>query len=148
MSVNFEEIRKEFPAAEKVTYLDAGGFALPPLRVIKAMTDSLGIMTQDPSKFDMESLLLAIPEEVRRKTGELVNASSGEIAFVNRTSGGLSIAANGIKFEKGDNVILGDIEYPANVYPWLLLKEKGVEVKFVKNRGGAILPEDYEKAID
>ena len=43
--------------------------------------------------------------------------------------------------------ILNDIEFPANVYPFLNLKRHGVEVDFVKSRGGKILPEDIDAAM-
>jgi selenocysteine lyase/cysteine desulfurase len=44
--------------------------------------------------------------------------------------------------------VLPEVEFPANVYPWLSLASRGVKLKFVKEKRGRILVEDIEKAID
>ncbi len=77
-------------------------------------------------------------EIVRARFAKLINADASEVAFVKNTSEGLSIVANGIDWKKGDNVVIPDIEFPANVYPWMNLKRRGVEVRFVKAVRGRV----------
>ena len=77
-------------------------------------------------------------EIVRARFAKLINADPGEVAFVKNTSEGLSIVANGIDWQEGDNVVVPDIEFPANVYPWMNLKRRGVEVRFVKAVRGRV----------
>ena len=77
-------------------------------------------------------------EIVRARFAKLINAEPGEVAFVKNTSEGLSIVANGIDWKEGDNVVIPDIEFPANVYPWMNLKRRGVEVRFVKAVRGRV----------
>ena len=73
--------------------------------------------------------------QVKRTAAELINAESHlEIAFTPNTSSGLSLVANGLDFEPGDNVVITDVEYPANRYPWENLKRLGVELIEVKQR--------------
>jgi selenocysteine lyase/cysteine desulfurase len=55
--------------------------------------------------------------------------------------------AEGLTFTEGDEIIIGDIEFPSNVYPWMNLARKGVKVKVVKNIDGRLDPAMYEKAI-
>ncbi|NIU83292.1 MAG: aminotransferase class V-fold PLP-dependent enzyme, partial [Candidatus Thorarchaeota archaeon] len=48
----------------------------------------------------------------------------------------------------GDNVVVTDLGYPSNVFVWLPLREKGVEVRRIHNEEGRIDFEDFEKAVD
>ncbi|MDO4557965.1 MAG: aminotransferase class V-fold PLP-dependent enzyme [Planctomycetia bacterium] len=52
-----------------------------------------------------------------------------EIARVRSTSEGISMVAGGYPWQKGDNVVLFEDEFPSNVYPWLNLESRGVEVR-------------------
>ncbi len=55
--------------------------------------------------------------------------------------------AQGIKWKKGDRVILNDLEFPANVYPFLNLKKEGVIVDFVKSKEGKVSAEEIIEAV-
>ncbi len=67
--------------------------------------------------------------EVRQAAAGLIGAASAdEIAFVANTSTGLSLVARGIDWREGDEVVITDVEYPANRYPWLDLQRLGVKV--------------------
>jgi selenocysteine lyase/cysteine desulfurase len=56
----------------------------------------------------------------------LINADVEEIALATNTTFGLALAARMIAFEPGDVVLTSDREFPANVYPWMALKNRGV----------------------
>ncbi|MFQ5443690.1 MAG: aminotransferase class V-fold PLP-dependent enzyme, partial [Nitrospinales bacterium] len=87
-------------------------------------------------------------ESVRHSFARLINAKPEEVAFVKNTSEGLSIVANGIAWQEGDNVVIPDIEFPANVYPWLNLARLGVETRFVKAVDGHVLFDDIVSQVD
>ncbi len=76
-----------------------------------------------------DSELFAIFAESRRLIARLVNASPDEIALATNTSYGLNVAAHALPLEAGDVVVVSDREFPANVYPWLHLRDRGVEVE-------------------
>ncbi|MEE9288796.1 MAG: aminotransferase class V-fold PLP-dependent enzyme, partial [Bacteroidota bacterium] len=59
----------------------------------------------------------------------------------------LNLLATGLKWKVGDRVLLNDMEFPANVYPFLNLKRLGVEIDFVRNRDGRLLLGDIERTI-
>eukprot|EP00752_Nemacystus_decipiens_P015002 g13358.t1 len=64
---------------------------------------------------------------------KLVNARGRhEIAFVPNTVSGLSLLAGGLDWVRGDRVVISDVEYPANRYPWTALRKRGVEVVVAK----------------
>ncbi|MDB5355014.1 MAG: Aminotransferase [Phycisphaerales bacterium] len=58
-------------------------------------------------------------EKLRQSAATMMNARRDEIAFVKNTSEGISIVANGIDWQFGDQVVTSSVEYPANVYPWM-----------------------------
>jgi selenocysteine lyase/cysteine desulfurase len=68
-------------------------------------------------------------DATREKAAAFLGVSSSEIAFVQNTSTGLSIAAAAIGWKQGDNVVVSLAENPANLTPWLHLAGDGVETR-------------------
>ena len=58
-------------------------------------------------------------EQLRVAAAAMMNAHRDEIAFIKNTSEGISIVANGIDWQWGDRIVTTNVEYPANVYPWM-----------------------------
>ncbi len=75
---------------------------------------------------------IEISETCRERFARLIGARPDEVAFVKNTSEGLSFVAGGIDWKPGDNLVTISVEFPANIYPWLALEEKGVEVRLVE----------------
>ena len=77
-------------------------------------------------------------EKLRQLAAELINAGPDEVAFVKNTSEGLSIVASGIDWQFGDGVVTTNVEYPANVYPWMeQVRNRGVKLVRVEERTDA-----------
>ncbi len=87
-------------------------------------------------------------EKVRELAARLVNATPEEIAFVKNTTEGIGWVAAGLTWNEGDNVVIPAVEFPANVYPWMGLGRRGVELRMVKETDGRVPPEDVIAAID
>lgn len=77
-------------------------------------------------------------ERVRGQVAALINANADEIAFTKNTSEGISFVANGLHWQTGDNVVITNVEFPANVYPWQALRPLGVQVRTVLEEDGRI----------
>ncbi len=146
MPENFESYRSEFPITRKYIYLDHSGVAPAPLRVKSAIEKFLA-ESAEGGAFHYPSWTQRVGE-VRRACARLLNAGSDEIAFVKSTSHGLSIVAEGLDWKAGDNLLIYEKEFPSNIYPWLNLERKGVEVKFIPSRSGRIALDDIENLID
>ena len=58
-------------------------------------------------------------EKLRIASAKILNCHRDEIAFIKNTGEGLSIVANGIEFRPGDRIVTTNVEYPANIYPWM-----------------------------
>jgi selenocysteine lyase/cysteine desulfurase len=87
-------------------------------------------------------------EEVRRLAGRLIDADPLDVAFVKNTSEGIGFVAEGLSWRAGDNVVTAAEEYPSNLYPWMNLAGRGVELRTVASRDGRILLDDLRAAMD
>ncbi len=77
-------------------------------------------------------------QRVRQLAGKLLHCHPEEVTFVKNTSEGLSFVANGLQFSRGDNVVTTGVEFPANIYPWMNLRDAGVRLKMVPEDKGRI----------
>lgn len=135
-----------FPVTREYTYLNHAAYTPLPTPAVEAMTDFLQKHRLGP-KYEAE--LLEIKEQARRELARLINADPEEVTFIPTTSTGISLAAWSLPLRRGDNVIICDQEYPANVYPWLMLqKKRGVKVKILPAPAGGLTPEMVAAAAD
>src|SRR6202044_2753485 len=75
-----------------------------------------------------------ILDKGRELAARLLGSRADEIAFVGPTSLALSFIASGLSFRRHDNVLIYFDDYPSNVYPWMALAERGVEVRLLNTR--------------
>jgi len=75
--------------------------------------------------------LFAILAGSRRLVATLIGATPDEIGLTVNTGFGLGIAARALPFRPGDIVLVSDREFPANVYPWMRLGDRGVTLELV-----------------
>jgi len=132
--------QQEFPVVRDQIFLAHAGVCPLPRRVSDAIRDYAALCTQG----DQEMLLPA--RQIRRSrdlAARLLNAQPDEIAFVGPTSLALSFVAAGLDLTKNDNILIYFDDYPANVYPWMALADRGVEVRLLNTRElGRIRPMD------
>lgn len=143
---SLEDYREEFPVTKDYVYLDHAGVAPVSLRVKRALESFLNEASES-GMFNYKSWMDGV-QEIRKKSAILVAADPEEIAFVKNTSHGISIVAEGLDWKEGDNLLICEKDFPSNIYPWLNLKRKGIEIRVVPSRNGRILLEDIELLID
>lgn len=85
-------------------------------------------------------------EKCRRLVADLFQNDGAEsVGFMQNTSQAISTVAEGLTWERGDEIIVPTVEYPANQYPWLNLERKGVVVVPAEpNPDGGLEWEDLE----
>ena len=138
--------RKLFPYLKKgVVYFNHASTGPMSSRVKESLNELLYLKSEE--KIDDYKELLRRADESKQLLGKLLNTTVDRIAFTSNTSSGLNILAQGIRWEKGDRIILADVEFPANVYPFMNLKEIGVEIDFVKSENGIVTAEDLIHTI-
>ncbi len=60
----------------------------------------------------------------------------------NSASYGLDLLANGIRWRSGDEVLLVDGDFPADVHPWRVAEPQGVTVRLLRPAGPVVQPEE------
>jgi cysteine desulfurase/selenocysteine lyase len=115
-----------FPVLKHWTFLNHAGVCPLP----RAAADALAKYAREAADGAyLSTSWFADIERLRLATAELINAHRDEVAFVKNTSEGLSIVANGIDWQWGDRVVTTNVEYPANVYPWMeQVRARGVKL--------------------
>ena len=137
--------QREFPICQRKIYFAHAAVGPLPRRVTDAMVQYLSRASEEPQDFDA---LVAQMAEVRKSAAQLIGARAEEIALLGPTSLGLSIIANGIDWRAGDEVVCYRDDFPANVYPWLELRPRGVEVVYLRaETPGVITPEIVGSAL-
>ena len=137
---------REFPVARETAYLAHAAVCPLPACARDAVSDYAAACTGgDQENFVPANLL----RDTRQLASNLLGAELCEIALVGPTSLGLSFIAQGIDWQPGDNIIVHGDDYPSNVYPWMALAKKGVELKRLEpSAPGRIEPEDVFELID
>ena len=146
MTPNEKQLLQEFPVKTTRIFFDHAKVSPLPRRVC----DAINAFTHDACEngtINYKSWMEEV-ERVRGKFARLINGDVDEIAFVKNTSEGISIVANGLDWKAGDNVVIPDIEFPSNVYPWWNLKRLGVETRMVKSKDGRIILDDLIDQTD
>lgn len=84
----------------------------------------------------------------RAAAARLVNAQPHQIAFARNTSEAISVIANGMKWQAGDNIVSAAAEFPANIYPWSRLAAGGVELRLQPDCRGLVDTDALLSLID
>ncbi|MBV9490285.1 MAG: aminotransferase class V-fold PLP-dependent enzyme [Verrucomicrobia bacterium] len=135
-----ETIRQQtFPITRKKIFLSHAAVTALPEPVARAMNEYNTLWSTD---LPDQAQTLALIADARKTAAELIRAEPDEIALLGPTSLGLNLFALGIDWRPGDEVICYFDDYPANVYPWLALRGRGVAVRFLQTPAlGEITPE-------
>jgi selenocysteine lyase/cysteine desulfurase len=121
--------RTEFPWTNETTYLNNASIGPLPERTRKTL-DEFNRRRSAPFELPDRDIFAGMAQS-RRLSAQLVGAQPEEIALSINTGFGLSLAARALPLHPGDIVLASDREFPANVYPWMLLKDKGVILELV-----------------
>jgi selenocysteine lyase/cysteine desulfurase len=85
--------------------------------------------------------------EYRARIARFIGARAGEIAILRNTGDGANAIAGGFPWKPGDELILPDNEFPANVQAWLRLRKLGVNVRFVDSKKARLTPDVLREHI-
>ncbi|MCR8433654.1 MAG: aminotransferase class V-fold PLP-dependent enzyme [Candidatus Korarchaeota archaeon] len=144
--VNWPTIRAHFPGISCGTYLNTASIGLIPDVSISALENFIRQRCFG-NIFWLE--WYSALDDIRTHVSRLINANYEEIAFVQNTSMGLNLIANSINWQSGDNIVINDLEFPTNVFPWqVVAKRYNLELRCVRNVNGMLRKEDFEKVVD
>jgi selenocysteine lyase/cysteine desulfurase len=148
MSDDFSHYRSEFPITERYAFLSHSAVSPLSRRVSAAMEAHSERTLHEPITSYIGDVL-TIYQDLRQRIAQLINAQSvDEIVIMPNTATGINTAAVSLPLQAGDNVLVLDGDYPANVYPWQNLAYRGVLTKMVPQRNGGLDIGLLEQRID
>ncbi len=136
-----EQARREFPhTMSDMVYLNHAAVAPLSFRVRDAVDR---YQTRRALKgIEPYPWIIKTVQETRELLARMLHARPEQMAFALNTSDGLNIIAQGLDWKPGDRVLINDLEFPANAYPFLNLKRQGVSVDVIKSKNYKITPGD------
>jgi selenocysteine lyase/cysteine desulfurase len=81
----------------------------------------------------------ALNTETRQRAAEraaaLLGCEPDDVGFPSSVAQGVSLLVESLDWRAGDNVVMEAWEFPSLLYPWLGLRERGVEVRLLRPEG-------------
>lgn len=139
-------ISSEFPVKKELIYLAHA--AVSPLP--ESVAEKIREYASEYSRISSTRFLnywLPMIDETRKLAAELLNCSPSEIALGRSTTWGLILASLELPFRAGDEILIHKQEFPANIYPWLPLENRGVKVKMIESSSFCFTAADFEKHL-
>lgn len=141
---DFIRLRHDFPILQEtnrgrpLVFLDSAASAQKPKQVVDVLCD---FYLQDYANihrgiYELSERATKLYEETRECVRQFIHAKHAEeIVFVKGSTEGINLVAQSYgrkNFQKGDEIILSEMEHHSNIVPWYLLKEQiGVELKII-----------------
>jgi selenocysteine lyase/cysteine desulfurase len=141
--------REEFPwaAAGEAVYLNAASTGPLPERTLRAQAE-FSRKRAAPHRLSHEEQF-SVLDRCRALLAELLGADAGTIALSVNTGAGINLAAWGLPLGAGSVVVVPDLEFPANVYPWMAASRvRGYDVRIVPARDGLLDEDAVFAALD
>ena len=131
--MDIETIRSQIPALTHTAYLNTGWSGPPPTRVAQAMKDRIDQeLEMGPIMPEVLESGREIQSQARAAVARLFNASLEEVLVTRNTTEGLNIVLSGLDWNRGDEIIICDMEHGSVIAPAQLIGQRyGVAVKVV-----------------
>jgi cysteine desulfurase/selenocysteine lyase len=126
MTVDWDAVRREFPALEHWTYLNTATFGQLPRRATDAVAGHFA-HRDELACWDFLAWY-DDADRLRSKIGRLIGCSPSDIAFVPNASTALGLLLAGLDWQSGDRIVTLEHEFPNNLYAPVLLERFGVEM--------------------
>ena len=124
-TINSSDLRALFPVCRKFVYLNNAAESPLNLRVRQRLEEYLTLASEEPKKKP------SVREVVRAELAGLFGGRPHDYALITSTGVGVGIAAAGFDWQQGENVVVPMDEHWNNTFPWLALRDRGVDCRLV-----------------
>lgn len=151
--MNVQTIRRDFPLLQTgIIYLDNAASSLTPEPVLEKMLEFYHEYRANVER-GVHRLSQRAGDEfatARHKVAAFIHAKPKEVIMTKNATEAINTVANGLTWQKGDKVVVTNIEHHSNFIVWLRLKKRcGIDVEVVRaTREGLVEVTDFERAID
>ncbi|MCJ7817791.1 MAG: aminotransferase class V-fold PLP-dependent enzyme, partial [Candidatus Thorarchaeota archaeon] len=130
-------ISEMWPTLKDMTYLNNASTGIPPVTTINAMKEYLDNRVRAAGGSFKETL--SNIKAIRTNLAHLLGGDYDQYALIPSTSSGINSFAHSIDYPEGSNIVLCDLEFPANYVPWQNVKKLyGAELRVVKSINGGV----------
>lgn len=127
----WEKVRAQFHLNPDTVYLNNGTLGLCPKPVTRAVYDGYVYLAETGS--EGRSQLWDEVEASRKAAARFLGAGENEMVLTRNATQGLSVIANGIRMEPGDEVLMTSDEHIAGIQPWTRRAQRfGIQVNQVQ----------------
>lgn len=138
-------LRADLPVTSACTYLNHAAVGPVPISVADAAAQAGRLQGHDPAH--MNQILAKRMQTAREHAAHLWGAAPDRVAFIQNTSHGLSLIANGIDWQDGDQIVVSSQEFPSNFLPWLRQQSRGAKITDFPLVDGRLTPESLAEVI-
>jgi cysteine desulfurase/selenocysteine lyase len=139
-------VRGDFPVVGKGLYLNSAYIAPVPAPVVDAGRAFIESKGRNPIPLDD---MLKKTDEVRGQFARFIGVTPDEIGFLFATSEGENIVSSALDLKGGDNVVVDELHYNTTFVLYRHLQEtRGIDLRIVRHRDGAVALDDFERAVD
>ncbi len=138
-------VRTSFPVTEELAYLNTasvGPLPVPVRDALRAYADEKALYRNPGSRTSAQ-------ESARTRFARMFGADEDEIALLYATSDAENIVASALDWRRGDSVVVDELHF---VTTFVLYRElerrKGVELRIVPSRDGAVSVDDFAARTD
>lgn len=136
-----------FPALDRYVWLVHGGGSPFSVRLRDAVERAIAAPFDSETPFGWAEGYYTDRLELLAALGRLVGASGDDVTLTRGTAQGLSFL-RGLDWRAGDNIVSARGEFPVNLYPWMALEHRGVELRLAELEDGRITPEAVFDLMD
>ena len=152
--LDVETIRRDFPILQKgVIYLDSAASSLTPDQVVNKELEYYHNYRANVERgvYLWSQKSSAEFENAHKEVANFINSHGPEnIAMLRNTTEGINLVANGLEWEKDDEIVTTIIEHHSNFITWLRVGQRyGCKIKVVQSTKEGIFDlSDFEKTIN
>lgn len=143
--VDWDKVRSLFHVTQERVYLATAAYGPGPTTVVEATKNAIDQWAG--GGFDWQEWE-AEAEKARTAFARIIQAEAEEIALLPSVSLAAAQVARGLSWNEGDNLVIGASHFRSNLFPWMQLKERGVEIRYVEPRNGCHFASDFELQTD
>jgi cysteine desulfurase/selenocysteine lyase len=145
-------VRKDFPFfARNLVYLDSAATTQKPVQVLNAMRKYYETTNANVHRgvYSLAEEATQAYEGARKKIAGFIGASAREVVFVRNATEGINLVAQswgGVNIQKGDVILLTEMEHHSNIVPWqMLAKKTGAKISYLPINERGVL--DWNSAV-
>jgi cysteine desulfurase / selenocysteine lyase len=143
---DIDAIRAHFPVVGHWNYLYNGSIHPQPISVVRAMRDFIGAWSEGGEAVFPQGMDAFL--ELRDRLAGLIGGKGSNIVITESTTSALNLAHQLVRPTAEQNVVLDELAFMTNTYPWLVSGLAGPEVRFVPEVDGSIRSSDMRAALD